>query len=55
MTRVQLIQPVDSHNVTKNLTGHKMYAQEPRYAELTAGTIAFRKSEYVWYAIVYSL
>ena len=28
-TRFQLILPVDSHNVTKNLTGHRMHIEGP--------------------------
>ena len=29
-TRFQLILPVHSHNVTKNLTGHRMHVQDPQ-------------------------
>ena len=34
MTRFQLILPVDSQNVTKNLTGHRMHVVGPHINQI---------------------
>ena len=34
MTRFQLILPVDSQNVTKNLTGHRMHVAGPQIYQM---------------------
>ena len=33
-TRVQLILPVHSHDVTKNLTGHRMHVEGPQIYQI---------------------
>ena len=38
-TRFQLILPVANHNVTKNLTGHRLHVAGPRYTKLTVRPI----------------
>ena len=35
MIRFQLILPVDSHNVTKNRTGHRMHVEGPQICQMT--------------------
>ena len=42
LTRFQLMVPVPNHDVTKNLTGHRMHVEGPKYLKLTARSIAFR-------------
>ena len=41
-TRFQLILPVDSHNVTKNLTGHKMHIEGPQTYHINRQTNSFQ-------------
>ena len=38
MTRFQLILPVDSHNVTKNLTGRRMHVEGPQINQINRKT-----------------
>ena len=42
MTRFQLIQPVDSHNVTKNLTGHRMLVAGPQICQINRWNNSFQ-------------
>ena len=42
MTRFQLIQPVDSHNVTKNLTGHRMLVAGPQICQINRWKNSFQ-------------
>ena len=41
-TRFQLILPVDSHNVTKNLTGHKMHIAGPQICQINRCNNSFQ-------------
>ena len=43
MTRFQLILPVDSQNVTKNLTGHMMHIASPQTYHINSQTNSFQK------------
>ena len=42
MTRFQLILPVDSQNVTKNLTGHKMHVSGPQIYQINQRNKSFQ-------------
>ena len=41
-TRFQLILPVDSHNVTKNLTGQRMHVEGPQIYQMNHQTNSFK-------------
>ena len=42
MTRFQLILPVDSHNVTKNRTGHRMHVEGPQICQINRWNNSFQ-------------
>ena len=42
MTRFQLILPVANHNVTKNLTGHRMHVEGPQIYQMNSQTNSFQ-------------
>ena len=42
MTRFQLILPVDSQNVTKNLTGHRMHVAGPQICQINRWNKSFQ-------------
>ena len=42
MTRFQLILPVDSHNVTKNLTGQWMHVAGPQICQINCWNNSFQ-------------
>ena len=42
MTRFQLILPVHSQNVTKNLTGHRMHVAGPQIYQINRQTNGFQ-------------
>ena len=42
MTRFQLILPVHSQNVTKNLTGHRMHVAGPQIYQINRQTNSFQ-------------
>ena len=42
MTRFQLILPVPDHNVTKNLTGHRMHVEGPQIYQINRQTNSFQ-------------
>ena len=48
MTRFQLILPVHSHNVTKNLTGHRRHVEGPQIYQINQQTNSFQN---MWHAI----
>ena len=42
MTRFQLILPVDSHNLTKNQTGHRMHVAGPQICQINCWNNSFQ-------------
>ena len=42
MTRFQLILPVDSQNVTKNRTGHRMHVVSPQICQINCWNNSFQ-------------
>ena len=48
MTRFQLILPVDSHDVTKNMTGHRMHVEAPQIYQMIRHINSFRQKLIVW-------